>query len=564
MEFAEDAPMKPPEANSCKPLGGFPDLRFIKYQKGGGSVMEKTRKVTITVVIVLSLGLCFTASLVVIPGNVQANGVPLPTVTGPIPETSTSRAFDPAAGTNYQSMGYLQEEYFISGWANEYDLADPDDTSSFAVVVRMPNLPYKTRILVRRPAEPSLFSGNVIVEFLNPSGGYDIATAWEAYWNYIIPNGDVWVGVTCKNTILYNLAPWPQGLKVFDPVRYATLSFDRDRAQAWDIFTQLGALLKSSDPSNPLVADGFSLTNVKLYGHGYSQTGGYLITYINFFHSLAKLDNGQPIYDGYLANSAGGPIWINDDYSDPSTPSMGFGPYPPTDPRRVIQPCGVPVMHTLTETEIAMPDPFLNALPTRRPDSDVYPDLFRHYEIPGACHMSAESFAAGPTNADIQKTLGYVCPFCCTGTLSDFPSHYIFDGTLANIEEWVRTGTLPPKGDLIQLTSGGVIARDAFGNAKGGIRTPYVDVPIKTYLPMSPPCPTCPPESLCAGCSFWCVILGNITPFDQATLKGLYKNHGGYVSKFVKSTQQLFKSGWITEAEMELMKTGAAESHVPK
>jgi hypothetical protein len=221
-------------------------------------------------------------------------------------------------------------------------------------------------------------------------------------------------------------------------------------------------------------------------------------------------------------------------------------------------------MHTLTETEIAMPDPFLSAVPTRRPDSDVYPDLFRRYEIPGACHMSAESFAAGPTNADIQKTLGYVCPFCCTGTLSDFPLHYILDGTLANIEEWVRTGALPPKGDLIQLTSVGVIVRDALGNAKGGIRTPFVDVPIKTYLPMSPPCPGCPPAILCGGCSFWCVILGNITPFDKATLQGLYKNHGGYVSKFVKSTQQLFKGGWVTEADMELMKTGAAESYVLK
>ena len=527
--------------------------------------MKKTRRVSITVVIVLILGLCFTPLLVAIPQSVQANGVQLPTVEGPIPETSTSHAFDPAAGTNYQSLGYVQEEYFMSGTANEYKLADPSNTSSFAVEVRTPDLPYKTRILVRRPADPSLFSGNVIVEFLNPSGGYDIATAWESYWNHMIRNGDVWVGVTCKGTILYNPPtpsfPLPQGLKVFDYSRYGTLSLARDRAQAWDIFTQLGALLKSSDSSNPLVAEGFSLTNVKLYGHGYSQTGGYLITYINFFHPLAMLDNGQPIYDAYLANSAGGPIWINDDYS-----GMGFGPYPSTDPRRVIQPCGVPVMHTLTETEIWMPDPSLSAVPTRRPDSDVYPDLFRHYEIPGACHMSAESFAAGPTNEDIYKTLHYVCPFCCTGTLSDFPLHYILDGTLANIEEWVRTGKLPPKGDLIELTSGGVIIRDAFNNAKGGIRTPYVDVPIKSYSPMSPPCPACPssPPGLCIGCSFWCVILGNITPFDQATLKELYKNHGGYVSKFVKCTQQLFKGGWITDGDMELMKTGAAKSDVLK
>jgi len=222
------------------------------------------------------------------------------------------------------------------------------------------DLPYKTRILVRRPADPNLFSGNVIVEFMNPSGGYDIATAWACYFNQIMRNGDVWVGVTCKKTIVntYPLCmPYPLygvGLQKFDPVRYASLSFARDRAQAWDIFTQLGALLKTNDPSNPLVQDGLSLTNVKLIGHGYSQTGGYLITYINFFHKDAKIGSDF-IYDGYLASAAAGPIWINDVGVNPCSPTMGFGTYPASDPRRVIQPCGVPVIHTLTETEIALP-----------------------------------------------------------------------------------------------------------------------------------------------------------------------------------------------------------------
>lgn len=525
--------------------------------------MKKSKAISITVASVLVLAMCFIALPAATPQSAQANGgPPLPTVTGPIPETPISHAFDPAAGTDYQSRGYVQEEYFISGKANEYELVAPDDTSSFAVKVRTPALSYKTRILVRCPADPNLFSGNVIVEFLNPSGGYDIATAWACFYNQIMRNGDVWVGVTCKNTILYSTCTWPQGLKVFDTARYYSLSFDRDRAQAWDIFTQLGALLKSSNPSNPLVADGFNLTNVKLIGHGYSQTGGYLITYINFFHKDAKLDNGQPVYDGYLASAAAGPIWINDDGVDPCVPSMGFGPYPATDPRRVIQPCGVPVIHTLTETEIAIPSADLNAIVTRRVDSDTYPDLFRRYEIAGANHKGAGS--PGPTNADLLKTMGYVCPWCCYGTHSDFPVQYIHNGILVNMEKWVRDGTPPPMGARIQTDAGGAIIRDAYGNAQGGVRTPYVDVPIKTYLPMSLACPTCPPASLCAGCSFWCVILGNMVPFDQATLESLYKNHGGYVSKFVKNTQELFKNGWVTEEDMEIMKTSAAESDVLK
>jgi hypothetical protein len=520
--------------------------------------VKKSKAIGITVASVLVLAMCFIALPAATLQSAQADPT-LPIVTGPI--LPASGAFDPAAGTNYESRGYVQEEYFIEGTANEYELVDPDNTNSFAVQVTLDgaDLPYKTRILVRHPADHNLFSGNVIVEFMNPSGGYDIATAWACFYNQIMRNGDVWVGVTCKNTILYSTCTWPQGLKVFDYGRYSSLFFSRDRAQAWDIFTQLGALLKSSDSSNPLLQAGLSLSNVKLIGHGYSQTGGYLITYINFFHNNAKIGSDF-IYDGYLASAAAGPIWINDDGVSACVPSMGFGPYPATDPRRAIQPCGVPVIHTLTQTEIAIPSPDMNAIITRRADSDT--DLFRRYEIAGACHKGAGS--PGPTDADLVKTMGYVCPWCCYLTHSDFPVQYIHNGILVNMENWVRDGTPPPKGDLIELTSAGLIAKDDYGNAKGGVRTPYVDVPVKTYAPMSLACPSCPPASLCGGCSAWCVILGYMVPFTEARLESLYKNHGGYVSKFVKNTQQLFKNGWVTEADMEIMKTKAAESDVLK
>ncbi|MGB8706986.1 MAG: alpha/beta hydrolase domain-containing protein [Dehalococcoidia bacterium] len=524
--------------------------------------MKKSKAIGITVASVLVLAMCFIALPAATPQSAQASP-PLPIVTGPI--LPASGAFDPAAGTNYESRGYVQEEYFISGTANEYDL-DFSDNTSFAVHVRTPDLPYKTRILVRRPADPSLFSGNVIVEFMNPSGGYDIATAWACYFNQIMRNGDVWVGVTCKNTIVFSTCSgFPQGLKVFNFARYGTLFFSKDRAQAWDIFTQLGALLKTNDLSNPLVQDGLSLSNLKLIGHGYSQTGGYLITYINFFHKDAKIGSDF-IYDGYLASAAAGPIWINDDGVNPCVPSMGFGPFSASDPRRVIQPCGVPVMHTLTETEIAIPafaSPDMNAIITRRADSDTSTDLFRRYEIAGACHKGAGS--PGPTHADLVKTMGYECPWCCYGTHSDFPVQYIHNGILVNMENWIRSGTPPPPGAIITTASGsGIIVRDAFGNAQGGVRTPYVDVPIKRYFPMSAACPSCTPASLCGGCSAWCVILGNVAPLPPATLESLYGDHDGYVDKFNESTQKLFKNGWVTKEDRQIMKLTAAKSDVLK
>jgi hypothetical protein len=136
----------------------------------------------------------------------------------------------------------------------------------------------------------------------------------------------------------------------------------------------------------------------------------------------------------------------------------------------------------------------------------------------------------------------------------------MFDGCLANLEQWVRTGT-PPKAERIQVDNG-AIARDDFGNAKGGLRSPYVDVPIKNYKPVSIPCPACEPKALCARCSLWCVILGNMVPFDEAQLVKLYGNHEGYVDKFNTAADKMFKDGWVTKADMGLMKTEAAESKV--
>ena len=73
----------------------------------------------------------------------------MPEVTGPIPSTATSHPFGGAAyqlvPENLASVGYVEEEYFVSGKANVYEwpVAGPAQ-------VRTPDAPYTTRMLVRR------------------------------------------------------------------------------------------------------------------------------------------------------------------------------------------------------------------------------------------------------------------------------------------------------------------------------------------------------------------------------------------------------------------------------
>ena len=74
----------------------------------------------------------------------------------------------------------------------------------------------------------------------------------------------------------------------------------------WDINSQVGAWLKSGARSNPLDYGRGRSQVEKAYGFGYSQTGGYLVDYINAIHPRVVAEDGKPIYDGYLVGVAGG------------------------------------------------------------------------------------------------------------------------------------------------------------------------------------------------------------------------------------------------------------------
>ena len=91
--------------------------------------------------------------------------IPLPKVTQ-LPITADSGPFLAAsknlAPVDLAKVGYVEEEYILSGSANVYDLTADGNLS-----VQTPNAPYGVRVLVRRPATQARFSGAVYVELMN-------------------------------------------------------------------------------------------------------------------------------------------------------------------------------------------------------------------------------------------------------------------------------------------------------------------------------------------------------------------------------------------------------------
>ncbi len=446
---------------------------------------------------------------------------------------------------NLQKKGYVEEEYIISGTANVYDWPAPGPA-----VVRTADAPYTTRILVRKPIKGAKFSGNVVVEPMNPSNLFDLNIGWAMMNRQMVNNGDVWVGVTVKPVSIV-------ALKKFDPDRYGSLgmanplspddplncqvSGSDDRASenglAWDIISQVGQLVRSQDARNPIRYGAQHRTD-EVYGFGYSQTGGYLYDYINGIRPLAESAPGKPIYDGYIVAVAGGAFVGN-------VPINQCAKVPPvTDARYQFSNVGVPIIHVMSQSD------YLVGITARRPDSDAPTDRYRHYEMAGAGHATPDELNYAAQPADIIKAGQPVPPMSCNeGPRSRFPSHIFFDAFLRNLDDWVRKDIAPPHGSPIIVVNGEPVI-DEFGNVLGGLRSPYLDVPTSTWSGTS------------TGASF-CFIAGHEVPFPASTLASLYPSHNDYVRKVRKDTQLLVGQRFITASDGKDIIAEAKQSDVP-
>ncbi len=465
---------------------------------------------------------------------------PVPTVTGPIPVTPTSVPLMASSALQYvvdlSALGYVEEEFFVSGGANVYDWA-----ANGALSVRTPAAPYTTRILLRRPADPQRFSGNVIVEIANGARRFDFNFAWGVSHSHFIENGDAFVVLTLQQANL-------EGLKAFDPVRYAPLSMANptpdetcvsgrgggppttstfEEGLRYDILSQVAALLKAGRPGGPLA--GFNVE--RAYMTAYS---GEQATYMAAIHPRARLADGGPVYDGYVQNRH---------------PRVGrlrrCGSAPAADdPRQTLRNLGVPLIRVVPETDVIPLSRF------RREDSDAPGDRYRLYEVAGGSHADGWFYPFQPSVADLKK-IGSNYPYIAT-----WPFHnqcepemllmmtpintYVLDTAFASLTRWIRDGVAPPRAARIEIENVGTpqarVVRDEFGNAVGGVRTPYLDVPIATYHTTS------------VGDTF-CPEIGHKEPFDWARLNRLHGTPKNYVSKVSQSVGRLVQERWLTESD---------------
>src|SRR5271154_7076403 len=177
------------------------------------------------------------------------------------------------------SVGYVAEEFFVSGTASSYGSAaqlSPDGrwsgTPSGAA-------DYTTRIVVLTPADRAQFNGTVLVEWLNVSGGIDAPAVWMMAHREIVRAGYAYVAVSAQRVGVEGGASMlgaDMSLKSQNPTRYASLSHPGD-AFAYDIYSQVGGLIKNAERND--VLDEMNVQHVVALGE--SQSAMFLTTYVN-------------------------------------------------------------------------------------------------------------------------------------------------------------------------------------------------------------------------------------------------------------------------------------------
>ena len=487
----------------------------------------------------------FTALLSAAAILAQDAPVPVPKITGLIPVTSDSYPFLGAGHTldpiDFAKAGYVEEEFLVSGSANVYDWA-PDGS----LTVKTEKAAYTTRVLVRRPAKASRFSGNVVVEPFMPARRFD----WPIMWGYIheslMEQGDAWVGVTVPAT--------SAALKKFNPARYSALSFanptpgatcrgaskngppDIEDGLRFDALSQVGAALKST---------GGPMGSLKVEGVYMTTQGGDLLTYMNAIHPHAKLANGKFVYDGYLSRTPGNIQRVDQ-----------CAPFPrPNDPRGGFNhKYGVPVIAVVAQGEVPA------SLSLRRADSDDPADRFRLYEVAGVSHIDKAAYAGFPTVADQIAAVGAAqgtpeWPFniACQPPipLTDQPAlTYAYDVVFQHLFEWARKGVAPPKAARIEVNENTsesstkpTVALDEYGNGLGGVRTPYVEVPVATYFVTSAGPGTCGE-------------LGHTVPLEHSRLATMYPDTKAYRHKASQAIDRLVREGWLTDSDGRKVRAG--------
>jgi len=281
-------------------------------------------------------------------------------------------------------------------------------------------------------------------------------------------------------------------LKNFNAERYSSLNIAM--GQTNEVIAQIGRLIKSK--TGAFAA--YDIKRITLMGT--SASSGTVRGYLGA-HANLRMPDESAIFDGFLLTS-----------------TNGNTPLPMVD---------VPIIQMPTQTEVVT---WAEAgIAYRRPDGDATANRFRLYEVAGMPHNNSRE-SPGFQNDP------------CTLPVTDFPAGAYTALGLNLLIEWIANGKTPPPSRYIEVdrntaNDGSHLALDEFGNARGGIRNIWVDVPVAAHGVFG--------KGKTQAQDRLCQLAGTEVPLAGDILRKLYSNKQEYVTRANRRLAELISEGWF-------------------
>lgn len=367
---------------------------------------------------------CIRAALLTLGLSCSATVLAAPELEGPIPgsppgdRTSANLAETYPFFATYENLaqrGYVEEEFYLTGEADAY----ATDGSLLAE-----DVPYRTRIVVRRPTSEARSNGVVLMEWQNVTAGYDLDALWSS--EQITRAGYTWIGVSAQRVGVNQLREW-------SPTRYGELDVTSDGdwmtdELSYEIFAQAAEAVRDPEGADPM--GGISVD--KIIAIGASQSAGRMTVYYD--RILPQIED--PVFDGYEFIVGTAPTRVGDE----------------------------PVFHILSETDVRTPA-------GRRPDSEVY----RRWEVAGSAHSGYEGQRYRRPLSERDLPDGAPQYNCLVEPFSRVPLHHVIAAAHDHMVDWID-GEVPPSAPYLEF-DGNVKVRNELGLAQGGIQLSQVEAP---------------------------------------------------------------------------------------
>ncbi len=256
------------------------------------------------------------------------------------------------------------------------------------------------------------------------------------------------------------------------------------------------------------------------------------------------------MYDGYFVYSRGAA-------GAPLTQAPQSSVTPPT-PTLIRTDLDVPVMMYETEADLLV----LDYLPARQPPTR----FIREWEVAGTAHYDTYGLLESMTDtgngaADVRTFDTMIKPassfdngaISCPVPLNAGAHTYELRAAVVALNHWVMTGAAPPQSPRLDVAGPSSFAKDANGEARGGVRTPQVEAPIAVVTGIG--------TKSGAGGGF-CQLFGTTVPFSSAKLAQLYPTHQAFVKKWDQAVASDVSQGYLLPADATELDRVARQSTI--